>query len=425
MSRAFLASVLAFGLVIAGLALGESRLLLLGLPVVVYIFSSLWNAPAELNVTVERAMSAGRIALGETVQVTLLVTNHGPDLEEVLVEDLLPARLEVVEGAPQHLLSIAAGASVTWTYALTGKRGYYMLHEVRVTAREFFGLASTSCVLATDGQLFVVPPVLRLRHISIRPRRTRIFSGSIPARQGGPGVDFFDVREYQSGDSPRSINWRMTARHQREIYSNQYEQERVVDVGIILDGRRRANEFGERSIFEYSVMAAAALADTFLSAGNRVGMLFYGKQIHWTMPGYGKLQGEKILHNLSRLEPGDSNGFNELYIPRHVFPSRSQLVFVSPLIPDDFRIIAELRSKGYAVLVVSPDPVAFEIGDEPVFENLALAQRMAHIKRQLFLQRLRGIGVQVVTWDVSQAFEQVARRELERRHVFTQAGGVL
>jgi uncharacterized protein (DUF58 family) len=188
-----------------------------------------------------------------------------------------------------------------------------------------------------------------------------------------------------------------------------------VDVGVILDGRRRVIEFGQNSIFEHSVMATAAIVDAFLSAGNRVGMLFYGKQIHWTMPGYGKVQGEKILHDLSRLEPGESQVFNELFIPRRLFPVKSQLVLVSPLSPDDFQALMNLRSKGYAVLVVSPDPVAFEAGGLRPSDATRLAQRVAHLKRQLFLRRLRGIGIQVVNWDVSQSFEQVARRELERR----------
>jgi uncharacterized protein (DUF58 family) len=224
------------------------------------------------------------------------------------------------------------------------------------------------------------------------------------------------------GDSSRSINWRVTARHPQGLYSNDYEQERVVDVGIILDGRRHTNEFGSRSIFEHSVMATAALADVFLTKGNRVGVLFYGQQIHWTMPGYGKVQSERILHDLSRLEPGEWQEFTELYIPKKLFPSRSQLVVVSPLVPDDFRTLAELRSKGYAVLVVSPDPVSFEESRLLASSSVKMARRMVHMKREVFLRRLHGIGIQVLDWDVSLPFEKVAVRELERRQPVMRSG---
>lgn len=418
MNRVFFVSLLAFAFVLVGLATQETGLFVLALPLALYLLSGLWSAPEDVQVEVVRKMSAWRVALGESIKVTLIVTNTGPDLDDILIEDILPAGLTVDSGSSRRLMSIARGETKTWTYSLTGKRGYYMLHQVSVTARDQFGLVSVARLCSTDGQLFVVPPVLRLRHVSIRPRRTRIFSGSIPARQGGPGLEFFDVRDYQPGDSSRGINWRLSARHDG-LYSNQYEQERVVDVGIILDGRRNTNEIGDRSIFEYSIMAAAALSNAFLSAGNRVGMLFYGKRIAWTMPGYGKVQGEKILHNLSALEPGDSQALSELQIPHRRFPFRSQLVFISPLLSDDFNALADLRAKGYAVLVVSPDPIAFEAQAETVSENLALALRVVRLRRQLFLDRLRRIGVHVVDWDVSLPFEQVARRELERRQVFS------
>jgi uncharacterized protein (DUF58 family) len=225
------------------------------------------------------------------------------------------------------------------------------------------------------------------------------------------------VRDYQKGDSPRWINWRATARHPQNVYSNEFEQERSADVGLILDGRRRTNDFNNRSIFEYSVVATAALADGFLTAGNRVGLLFYGRQMIWTIPGYGKLQSERILHDLSRLEPGDSQNFNELYIPKHLFPSRSQMVLISSLLDEDYDVLAALRLRGYPLLVVCPDPVSFEAGGLPRKQTHLLAMRIARLQRAALLRRLRGTGTRVVDWDTSQPFEQTASRELERRSV--------
>ena len=238
--------------------------------------------------------------------------------------------------------------------------------------------------LLTEGELFIVPPVLHLRSVSIRPRRTRIYSGIVPARQGGSGVEFFDVREYQEGDPPHAINWRLTAHHPETIIANQYEQERVVDVGIILDGRYNINQIGGESIFEHSVLATASLADALLTSGNRVGLFFYGKQIHWLIPGYGKYQGEKILQSLARLELSDSKEFSTLYIPSRLFPTKSQLIFISPLIPDDFRTLFDLRARGYAVLVVRPDPVLFEYSNLPKSESVNLAKRIISMDQRLF-----------------------------------------
>jgi len=417
MNRTFFLALLIFLLLFVGLATIRPSVVALALPLVLYLLAGLWRAPEQVHLRAERSLSAERVKTGDEVTVTLKVSNHGSALEEVLLEDQIPDGLEVAEGSARRLVALPAGGSVTWTYTLRGRRGYYGLRKIQATVGDHLGLARLEQDLPTDGQLFILPPVLRLRRVAIQPRRTRIFSGTIPARQGGSGVEFFDVREYQQGDSPRWINWRATARHPQNVFSNEFEQERAADVGLILDGRRRTNDFGDRSIFEHSVLATAALADTFLNAGNRVGLLFYGRQITWTMPGYGKVQSERILHDLSLIEPGDSHNFNELYVPRHLFPSRSQLVVFSPLISEDYDILAALRTRGYHLLVVSPDPVSFEAdGMAKTHANL-LARRIVQLQRAVLLRRLRGAGIHVVNWDTSQPFENIAKRELEQRLV--------
>ena len=417
MTRTFATALLAYLLVVGGLATLHAPLLALALPILLYLLVGLWRGPGKVELQARRSLSSERVLIGDVVRVSLEVRNSGPPLEEVILEDLVPEGLEIVDGSPRHLVSLGKGGTYTWSYFVRGRRGNYALSRLRVTARDFLGLVTVRQTFFTTGQLFVVPPVLRLRRVAIQPRRTRVYSGTIPARQGGPGVEFFDVREYQPGDAPHWINWRVTARQPQAIYSNQFEQERVADVGIILDGRRRSNEFNRLSIFEHSVLAAASLSDALLNAGNRVGMLFYGKQIVWTFPGYGKVQAERILHDLSRLEPGDSEVFNELYVPRNLFPAHSQLLVISPLIKEDFDALIGLRTKGYHVLVVSPNPANFEAKELPGTEEVLLASRIARLQRQVLLRRLIGAGFQVVDWDVSEPFELVAKRNLERRLV--------
>jgi uncharacterized protein (DUF58 family) len=274
--------------------------------------------------------------------------------------------------------------------------------------------------------LFVPPPVSRVRNIAIRPRRTRVHSGMIPARAGGTGTEFFGVREYQPGDPPRAINWRASARYSDSLYANEYQQERVADVGIILDGRPRTNEFARgRSLFEHSVQATASLADTLLNQGNRVGLLLYASYLRWTFPGYGKIQRERILHALANAQTGDSQVFYDLtYIPTRLFPSESQLVFVSPLADDDLKPLIQLRARGYDVLVVSPNPVKFELAylprSNPSFE---LAGRVVRMERLLLLQKLQRAGIHVLDWDVAEPFDLLVRRRLGRVPVWLRASG--
>jgi uncharacterized protein (DUF58 family) len=262
--------------------------------------------------------------------------------------------------------------------------------------------------------------VARLRQVAIRPRRTRVFAGAIPARVGGTGTEFFGVREYHPGDPVRSINWRASAHQEAVLYANEYQQERAADVGIILDGRLRTNEFARgHSLFEHAVQAAAALTDALLTQGNRVGLLVYAAFLRWTIPGYGKLQRERILFSLAHARPGGSEVFADLeHLPTRLFPSESQIILISPLHEEDLKPLVQLRAQGYQVLVVSPNPVKFELTYLPRTPHTALAARVVQMERTLLLQRVQRAGIQVLDWDVAEPFDQVVKRRLSRPPAF-------
>jgi uncharacterized protein (DUF58 family) len=261
----------------------------------------------------------------------------------------------------------------------------------------------------------VLPTTTRVKTVTIRPRRTRVYAGNIPARVGGAGTEFFGVRPYEVGDSARRINWRVMARHPNAVYSNEFQQERVADVAVVLDGRERADlRASGGSLFEYSVIAAGSLASAFLRDGNRVGLLVYSQYLQWTIPGYGKIQRERILHALAAASPGGSEVFEGLqYLPTRLFPPESQLVLVSPLLGGDLSPLIQLRGRGYQVLVICPDPVSFEISVRSASRqgysesDLQLAARIVRLERSVSLGHLRRAGVQVIEWDVRLPFDQV------------------
>lgn len=419
MIRARFLGLLIFILLLLGLAGLRGALLALILPMLIYLLYGLSQGVETLHLEAQRTLSSNRVLPNTPVQVSLTLTNRGEALEELVVQDLLSPNLSVVEGSPSHVISLPKGGSYTFQYVIQGPRGGYALEELRVDGCDHFGLVRHTQRVRTRGQLFVFPPVVPLKGVTIRPRGTRVYSGTIPARLGGPGVEFFNVRDYQPGDPPRHINWHVSARQMEKLYSNEFQQERVADVAIVLDGRKRANIFaGERSLFEHSVLAVAALSSALLSQGDRVGLLIYGQYLHWTWPGYGKLQRERILQALAHARPGVSQVFDGLeYLPTRMFPSKSQIILVSALMPDDLPTLIQLRARGYQVLVVSPDPVAFELSYLPKQAETRLAGRIVRMERKMLLNDLQRAGIQSVEWDVSRPFDQATGRFLTGRRI--------
>jgi uncharacterized repeat protein (TIGR01451 family) len=401
---------LAFGLVLSGLATLNSALIVLAIPPVIFIGAALLDMPDVVQLQATRTLSTERASPGATINVSVTVTNDGTRTVPVAVEDVLPAGLELIAGHPTGIALLTPGSSVTVAYTVRGARGFHHFSSVQAVVSDHLGLNRRRIEVAAPGKILIVPEVVRLTRLGIRPRRTRIYSGTIPARQGGAGVEFFGVREYQAGDPVRWINNRASARFPGSLYVNEFEQERVADIGIILDARRGSDVQGNRhTLFEYSVQAAVALADALIGQGNRVGLLIYGHAIEWTFPGYGKIQREKVLRALAQARTGDRAALASLAdIPTRLFPARSQIILISPLQPGDAMPILHMRAHGYEVLVISPDPVAFEAN---VFgPDAALAVRIARIERQALLQRLYLAGVRVVDWNVETPLAQALAR---------------
>jgi uncharacterized protein (DUF58 family) len=223
-------------------------------------------------------------------------------------------------------------------------------------------------------------------------------------------VEFFGVREYQQGDPLRWVNWRASARHIQKFFINEFEQERVADVGIILDTRQRSQVLAEsgESLFEFSVQAASALAESFLNDGNRVGLLMYGTLLDWTLPDYGKLQRERIFQRLATAQPGESLVFGELEnLPTRLLPPKSQIVFISPLHAPDLPVLISLRARGYAVMVVSPNPIIFErMYLAETSEDIQIAVRLARLERLLMIRKLQQAGIQVLDWHTAVPLNQ-------------------
>lgn len=411
-------------LLFAGLAALHGIILALMIPLLLFLSYGFWRGPDELRLDVQRELSQERVAPETPVRVKIKIVNLGNDLEELIIEDILPATMQVSDGSHRHLISLGHGETFSFGYTVRAPRGGFSFEGLRVVASDHFGLQRIAQDIPTFGQLFVFPMISKVKRVPIRPRRTRAYAGLIPARVGGAGVEFFGVRDYQKGDSPRHINWQISARQIGRIddpaygslYSNEFQQERVADVGIVLDGRQRTSQFpGGRSLFEHSVLAAGTLADSFLMQGDRVGLLVYGRYLQWTLPAYGKLQRERILHALSRAAPGASQVFDGLHhLPARVFPSESQIVLVSPLVEDDYLPLVQLRARRYQVMVVSPDPVAFETEFLGSSAEVRLAARIVRMEREMMIRRLQRAGVQVIEWDVSQPFDQATRAAFSR-----------
>jgi uncharacterized protein (DUF58 family) len=344
-ARFLLLATLAYLLIFIGLVTVNGGPLALAIPLVVYIGAALIYRPPQVRLSARRQVSGDTVGQSTPIEVVVTITNEGPGLDEVMVEDPLPPGIVLVEGKTRALTSLPAGAEMEMRYTIRAGRGRYYLQDLRVSASDHLGVLRERASVPARFRLLFLPEIPQLRRVLIRPPRTHGHFGPIPSRKPGAGVDFYGLREYQLGDPRRWINWRASARHEEHLFVSQFEQERIADVGIILDARSQSNIMLRHggSLFEYGVQAAGALSEALLNEGHKVGMLIYGFGMERVFPGYGRVQQERIVRALGQARTGHNFALESLgYLPTRFFPPGSQIVMVSPLTPGDVPSITPL-----------------------------------------------------------------------------------
>lgn len=462
-SRLFVLIILVVLIIFLGVLVRQAAVILLAIPLLIYLSAGVLLAPQSLNLRAGRALTV-RLANGllqafpppggqerviparSAVTVRVAVTNDGPGLSEVVIADRVW----------QHATSLATAASSEWEYTFSPSRGRTVFPDLKALVGDPFGLFTrqVSVKALTDGEpegsLLTLPEVIALKRITLRPPQLSGYAGPVAARLPGSGTDFFGVREYQPGDSPRHLNWRISSRRERELFTNQFEGERFADIGLILDARHSRNLVvvtGETPVketselFEYAVIGAASLGRAFLRDGHRLSLLVYGFSIDRLPPGTGRVQSERLARALANARTLHNYALDNLdYLPTRMFPPRSQIVFVSPLGEEDFEPLVRYRALGYDVLVLSPNPVSFEArqilklapkralkrestaAGEALLAteltkpapagDLQMALRLATIERELLIRRLARFGVWVVDWPVDRPLAEALRKGL-------------
>lgn len=420
-SRALILIAVIFGMLLGALLLHQGDLAWMALPFLAYLGFGILRAPTEDKVrllatrTVETCREQGRIS----VAVNVTLNNQGAALERSLMFDKPRQGMQLVDGRFRQSAVLQPGNTAELHYTFQTERGSFSWETFQVAASDPFGLIEMQLTLPAVAAAQVPPDLRKIPSFPLRTQRTLPSAGSIPARRGGSGTDFWGIREYQPGDPLRRLDWRLTARHPHKFFTKEFEQESIADIGLILDARQKTNiQQGEDSLFEHSARAAASLAEVFLRQGNRVGLLIWGDPKASLFPGYGKVQLNQILSALAQVTPNSDDSINNLHFaPTQMFSSRSLIMVISPLAANDWQIFPRLRAYGYQVLLISPDPLDYARSSLPVSQAGRMASRLARLERELEISKIRQLWIPVIDWSVSQPLTPLVRRTLIQTHI--------
>lgn len=219
-----------------------------------------------------RSEVAHRMREGQTAEVEVRVTAKRK-MNNVILEDTVPPMLGTSTPVPVPLLP--RGGELTFKYAFAPRaRGIYKLGPLEASWTDPFGLTRNRMVIAGATEIIVHPRTqdaqdrIVIREWEDPPIRPPI------SKPWPTGFEFYGMREYSSGDDPRRIVWRVTARSLDLMtgsgrYMVRESEQGVTDrVSLILDTNASAHSPGRPSeTFETAIRAVASLGLKHLHDG--------------------------------------------------------------------------------------------------------------------------------------------------------------
>ncbi len=157
---------------------------------------------------------------------------------------------------------------------LPKSRGVASLRVIRISSSFPFGLMRKSIVYEQEAQATILPARVTLAPSLRRDVRACAESGTQVSTRVGMGDDFFGIREYVPGDSPRQIAWRASARV-GELLVRQTSAPAPHRLWVVLDLRGPAVRSWS---FELAIAATAELLREATNQGFAVGL---------SVPGFG------------------------------------------------------------------------------------------------------------------------------------------
>ncbi|MEN3027484.1 MAG: DUF58 domain-containing protein [Chlorobiota bacterium] len=219
-------------------------------------------------------------------------------------------------------------------------------------------------------------PELLMRLQSLELRARYVVEGFLVGLHRSPyhgfSVEFSEHRQYQPGDEPRLIDWKVYARTDR-FYVKQFEEETNVRTLLVLDcsASMGFHHEGVVSKWGYAAVYAAALAYLLLRQKDAVGLALYDAELRLYRPPSARASHfREIITALESAEPqGETDVASALAQLAERLRRRSLVVVMSDFLDEPgntVRALRRLRAQKHEV-------IAFQVL-EPVERSLALSR---------------------------------------------------
>ena len=361
-------------LIAVGLILREPAVFALAASILTVIpVAWLWKHLSLRNVAYERSLDKERAFPGESVAMTVQITNRKLlPVSWLEISDEIPLSLPLENGAlmPTHIprmgslkqvLALRWYERVSRSYRLScTERGVYDLGRVRLTSGDLFTLFEEHHDHHGDSRLVVFPRVWPLSDFGLPPKDP-FGQRRAPRRLIEDPLSTVGVRDHRPEDGMRRIHWKATAR-MGQLQVRVYEPTASLESVIFLNVSTLEHYWQGvlPALFEGAISVAASIAVWAVGERHKVGLVTNGclaqsDQPARVPPGRSPEQLTAILEMLAGVTSFATGSIEKVLrreSPR--LPWGATLVVVTPIVTERLQdVLLTLRDAGRRLALVS------------------------------------------------------------------------
>jgi uncharacterized protein (DUF58 family) len=257
---------------------------------------SVFNNRVILNAT-RRTSSV--FSLGSENNVLLEIDNKYNYPVTVKVIDEIPFQFQ--ERNFQYELKFTQPETQKINYHLRPVlRGEYRFGKIHIYIRSVIGLVERRISHNSEKLVKVYPSIAEMKNMELLafPEISH-FTGVKKIRRLGHSYEFEQIKNYETGDDIRSINWKATGRR-GNLMVNHYEDEKAQQVYCIIDKSRAMKmPFNNLSLLDYAINSSLAISKIALHKHDKAGLITFSDRLETRLSADGNpAQMKRILEVL-------------------------------------------------------------------------------------------------------------------------------
>ncbi|MBB4035677.1 uncharacterized protein (DUF58 family) [Dysgonomonas hofstadii] len=240
-----------------------------------------------------------RLSNGDINTISISVTNRYPYRVSIKIIEEVPFQFQKRD--LYFTASVGVDKTETYYYDIRPtERGVYDFGALNVYAAGLFGFISRRYIFDEHKDVAVYPSFIEMHKYELLAASHRLTDYGIKKiRRIGHATEFDHIKHYITGDDPRTINYKATAR-MNQLMVNTYQEEKSQPVYCLIDkGRTMKMPFAGMTLLDYAINSTLMVCSTALNKGDKVGLITFSKGIDEILPAdKQRRQRNKVLETL-------------------------------------------------------------------------------------------------------------------------------